>query len=305
MPEEAPAVQNWRLLIVACLLGLVVMVVYNIHIGKVRRGLDVEMVTAYRYARNLEVGDKVADEDLDRIQIARKTADSIGRLLEKNEKDTLAINQTINRDVSKSDFAMTGHFTTQDAHDPAGLMGKDKVQITIAVDSKKARRERSCKACWAPGERSCHACWALSWCPLTLLLRRCQAPGRVLRIGNHVNIMGILPDKSGNYQTYRIIEWLKVTAIGGQTDRGGSMTTAEGGVRNYKSITVEMKRKDPDVAVQWRNLETHLRGSAVIEICPSRQIPKKGVAGVIPPGLVQFTTRAAIVSDGGLGDDSY
>ncbi len=268
MPEEAPAVQNWRLLIVACLLGLVVMVVYNIHIGKVRRGLDVEMVTAYRYARNLEVGDKVADEDLDRIQIARKTADSIGRLLEKNEKDTLAINQTINRDVSKSDFAMTGHFTTQDAHDPAGLMGKDKVQITIAVDSKKA-------------------------------------PGRVLRIGNHVNIMGILPDKSGNYQTYRIIEWLKVTAIGGQTDRGGSMTTAEGGVRNYKSITVEMKRKDPDVAVQWRNLETHLRGSAVIEICPSRQIPKKGVAGVIPPGLVQFTTRAAIVSDGGLGDDSY
>jgi len=268
MPEEAPAVQNWRLLIFACLLGLVVMVVYNIHIGKVRAGLDVEMVTAYRYDRNLEVGDKVADEDLIRIEIPRKTAESIGRLLEENEKDTLAVNQKINRDVSKSDFAMTGHFTTENLNDSAGLIGDDKVLVTVQVDAKKA-------------------------------------PGKVLRIGNHVNIMGMLPTKEGTYKTYRIIEWLKVVAIGGQVERGGSMSSAEGGVRNYKSITVEMRRKEPDVSMAWSNLETYLRGSAFIEICPSRQIPSKGVAGVINPELVSFTTKAAITSGGGFDGGSY
>ncbi len=268
MPEEAPAVQNWRLLIVACVLGLVVMVVYNIHIGKVRRGLDVEMVPAYRYTRNLEVGDKLAEDDLERIEIARKTAESIGRLLEEREKDTLAINQTINRDVSKSDFAMTGHFTTVNANDPAASIRRDHIQVTIRVDSKKV-------------------------------------PGRVLRIGNHVNILGMLPSKDGTYKTYRIIEWLKVAAIGGQTDRGGAMTNAEAGVRNYKSITVEMKRKDPDVSVQWSNLQSYLRGSAIIEICPSTQIPKKGTAGVISSDLHEFTTKASVVSDGGFEEGAY
>jgi len=269
MPEEAPAVQNWRLLIVACVLGLVVMVVYNIHIGKVRRGLDVAMVPAFRYTRNLEVGDKLAEDDLERIEIPKKTAESIGRLLEENEKDTMAIDRTINRDVSKSDFAMTGHFTTASGNDPAASIGKGSVQVTIPVDSKRV-------------------------------------PGRVLRIGNHVNILGMLPSKSGSdYTTYRIIEWLKVVAIGGQTDRGGSMQNAEAGVRNYKSITVEMKRKDPDVSLQWSNLQTHLRGPAIIEICPSRYVPQKGSAGVINPDLVRYTTKAAIVSDGGFDDGSY
>ena len=268
MPEEAPAVQNWRLLIVACVLGLVVMVVYNIHIGKVRDGLDVEMVPAFRYTRNLEVGDTIAEDDLERIELARKTAESIGRLLEEKEKDSLAVNQKIYRNVSKSDFVMTGHFTTHNTNDPASRIEKDHVQITVRVDSKRV-------------------------------------PGRVLRIGNRVNILGMLPSKDGTYKTHRIIEYLKVAAIGGQTDRGGSMTNAEAGVRNYKSITVEMKRKDPDVSVQWSNLESYLRGSAIIEICPGLQIPRKGTAGVIRPELNEFTTKASVVSDGGFDEGTY
>lgn len=267
MPEEAPAVQNWRLLIVACVLGLVVMVVYNIHIGKVRRGLDVAMVTAYRYNRNLEIGDKVADEDLDRVEIAKKTADSIGRLLHENDKDSMAVDEKITRDVSKGDFVMWGHFTTVDSHGPASSLSKDMVQITIPVDSKKA-------------------------------------PGRVLRIGNHVNILGMLPTKQGSFKTYRIIEWLKVVAIGGQTDRGGT-ASAERGMRSYSTITVEMQRKEPDVSLQWSNLETYLRGPAIIEICPSMHPPKKGVAGTIAIDLIPFTTKAAVTSAGGYDEGEY
>ena len=271
MPEEAPAVQNWRLLVVACVLGLVVMVVYNLHISKVRRGSQKEQVTAFRYDRNLDTGDTVADEDLIRVQIPRDFAESIGRLLEEDEKDTLAVNQKINRDVSKDDFAMAGHFSNTPSIGPAGGLTVDEVQITIAIDSKKT-------------------------------------PGKALRIGNYVNILGVLPTKQGTYMTYRIVEWLKVVAIGGQTNQrstsGGSRNTAALGVRAYSTITVEVKRRNPDLSVEWSNLETHLRGPAIIEIAPSKHPPKKGMEGVIAPELKEFTKNAANVSAGGFEDGS-
>jgi len=268
MPEEAPAVQNWRLLIVACVLGLVVMVVYNVHINKIKRGLDKEMITAFRYDRNLEAGDKVAEDDLIRFELTKETAESIGRLLEEDEKDTLAVNQTINRDVSKSDFAMTGHFTTLLNSGIGPPLPPDKVLITILIDSKKS-------------------------------------VGRVLRIGNYVNILGMLPTKEGTSKTYRIIEKLKVVAIGGQTDRGGGRSSAQTGVRSYSTITVEMKRKDPDVSLQWGNLQTYLRGSAFIEICSSQLRSPPGGAGTIAKELASFTTKAAVTSAGGFGEGDY
>ena len=271
MPEEAPAVQNWRLLIVACVLGLVVMVVYNLHINKVRRGLEKEKVTAFRYDQDLDAGETVADEHLVMVQIPKSFADSIGRLLEEDAKDSLAVGQKIRRNVSKDDFVMSGHFTSAQNPGEAENLHEDMVQITIPVDSKRT-------------------------------------PGRVLRIGNHVNILGMLPTKEGTYKIYRIIEWLKVVAIGGQTDRrdasGGGLSNAERGVRTYNSITVEILR-DPDVSLQWGNLQTYLRGPAIIEICPSRFPPKRGTEGRVATDLLSFTTKAAAVSGGGLDDGNY
>ena len=272
MAEEAPAVQNWRLLIVACVLGLVVMVVYNLHIRAVTQKGQKEQITAFRYDRNLDPGDTVADEDLIRVQIPRDFAESIGRLLEEDEKDTLAVNMKINRDVSKDDFAMAGHFATTKNPGAAEGLGKDKVTITISVDPKKA-------------------------------------PGKVLRIGNYVNILGMLPTKQGTYKMYRIMEWIKVVAIGGQTDRrstsGGRASTAERGVRSYNAITVEVNRREPDVSLQWGNLETYLRGPAIIEICPSKHPPKKGTEGIIAAELMEFTKKAANVSAGGFEKENY
>ena len=275
MPEEAPAVQNWRLLIVACVLGLVVMIVYNMHIAKVRRGMDTVKVVAYRYPRNIEVGEKVAEKDLERIEIPKDTAERLGGLLERREKDALAVGHPINRTVSKSNFAMTGHFTISHSSGPSVDLPKDNVNVTIPVDSKKT-------------------------------------PGRVLRIGNHVNILGVLPTKGGGaYTTFRIIERLRVVAIGGQTERGDKMSSAERGVRSYSTITVEMKRRNPDVSLQWNNLQTHLNGPAIIEICSSSMDPfpaGKSPYGVVNKELEHLTKTAAGGGDGlgGFGsDDGY
>jgi hypothetical protein len=272
MPQEAPAVQNWRLLIVACVLGLVVMVVYNVHINKVRNENKDVMVTVFRYDRTIEVGSKVTDDDLIRVKMPRRTAERIGRLLAQDEKDTLAVNRQINQDVSKNDFAMTGHFTNIGQDGEALLLAAGKVLRTIPVDPKKS-------------------------------------PGSVLRIGNYVNVLGMLPTKGGGaYKTYRMIEKLKVVAIGGKGDRGGRSGSTEKGSRTYNSITVEMKCKDPDVSLQWTNLETYLRGPAIIEICSPKShsnIPP----GTIVPELAEFTKVSAGLAEGGgyesVGDGNY
>jgi Flp pilus assembly protein CpaB len=264
MPEEAPAVQNWRLLIVACVLGLVVMVVYNLHISKVRKGLEKEKVTVFRYERDIEVGETIAGEDLASEKISKDIADSIGRLLDKDEKDTMAVDRKIWRNVSKGEFVLMGHFTRSKDSGSAESLKKNEVQITIPVDPKRI-------------------------------------PGTVLRIGNYVNILGMLPMKSGTWQTKRIIEGLKVVAIGGQTDRSGTSRSGSGGaqsgVRSYNSITVVML-KDPDVSLQWGNLQTYLRGPAIIEICSSESLPKVGSRGRIALDLSEFTKQAATASYG-------
>ncbi|MDP6544001.1 MAG: RcpC/CpaB family pilus assembly protein [Phycisphaerae bacterium] len=272
MPEEAPTVQNWKLLIVACVLGLVVMVVYNLHISKIKAGLDQEKVTAFRYARDIDADEVLKENDLIREQIPKKFADSIGRLLGEEAKDSLGVGRKVRRGVSKGEFAMMAHFVTAMSASSADDLRKDYVAITIAVDSK-------------------------------------NSVGRVLRIGNHVNIRGVLPGRKNRngYETYRIIEWLRVVAIGGQTNRSGqagsSRAGAQGGVRSFSTITVEVRRRPVDVSLQWGNLKTHLRGPATIEICPSRYRPKEGTDGVIADELKQYTTKAADVSAGGSGYD--
>ena len=218
-----------------------------------------ESVVAFRYDRNIDTGDTITDEDLIRVEIPKDFAESIGRLLDEELKGTLAVGRKINRDVSKDDFAMIGHFTTGHPGMEYGT-GEDMVQIAVQID-------------WKP------ACTRL-------------------RLGNHVNILGMLPTKTGSYKTYRIIEWLKVVAIGGWTTRtaggqdpsGDSSNTAKRGPRTYKTITVEMRR---NVALKWRNLQTYMKGPASFEICPAKQSPKKGACGKIADELLPFTTKRA------------
>jgi len=191
------------------------------------------------------------------VQIARETVESFRRLLTRDEVDTLAINQRINQHIRKGDFAFRDHFVRglNDRSPAVSIMDRDTVQLSIVVDHK-------------------------------------HMPDKALRIGDYVNILGALPTKDGKYKTYRIIEWLKVAAIGQfayPDDSPSTRPNAAECCQPHKMITVEMKRKNPDVSLQWSHLQSYLRGSPIIEICPARFMPRKGTAGVIAEELLGFT----------------
>ena len=259
------------------IIGIVVVVVlvfgpviYNWTVTRTR-GPDParEKVAAFRYARNIEAGDTITNEDLIRVEIPKNFAECIGRLLKKDDKDALAVDRIINRDVSKDDFAMMGHFTTR--HPPPGYtLPEDRVLVSIVVDGRP---------------------------PM----------GRALRVGNHVNILGMLPAKDGSYKVFRIMEWLKVAAISHIIDHvhcsGDRSNTAKCRMPRHIVITVEMKCRNPDVSLQWSNLRTYLKGVASYEICPSRFTPNMhGTGGKIADRLLPFTTKPAVVPTDGPED---
>ena len=229
-------------------------------IGQSMEPLDTETVTAFRYGRNIRADKVVQEEDLVRIEIPRIVAEHVGRLLEREEMEILAIGRKINRNVNEDELAMVTHFASYDIPGPEDNMSSDKVQVAIPVDPERTS-------------------------------------GMSLRVGNYVNLLGLLPTKSGSYKTYRIIERLRVVAIDGQTDRrdyfDDDSNTTKPAVRAFKTIAVEMQREHTDVSLQWSNLSTHLAGSAFIEICPTRSVRKKGGDGMIAPELIPFTLRAA------------
>lgn len=255
MAEKTPVVQNWRLLLVACILGLVVMLIYNFHIARVRSAGRGEYITAYQYTRDMEPGEKITQKGMEAKRIPKDLAAGLGRLFRRSERD-YAADSRVNRYVGKGDWALWGHTTGSDEDTPSARLEKGKVAVTMTIDPE-----------------------------FNL--------GRILRVRDRVNIIGTLSVKGGRYQAYRMIKALKVLAIGGQG--GSSSPThrdrrsAESGMRSYRAITVEMK---PEVSLQWANLRTYLRGDIRIELCAKRdKLPDD--AGMIIPELRGLTATAA------------
>jgi hypothetical protein len=213
---------------------------------------DESQVTAYRYTRDLSPGDIITENDLERIELPATIAESIGRLLPEKEVDVLAINRRIYKKVSKGDFATVSHFTVLAYSGLNAQIGRDRVVLMIPLKPERAA-------------------------------------DKALQVGNHVNILGLLPTEDGKYKACRIMEYVKVLSIQGTPADSKDSGRAAAQI----SIGVEVKRKNPDVSLQWSNLQTHMQGHAFIEICPASQFPARDVAGVINPELHEFTKIAA------------
>jgi len=225
-----------------------------------RSRTDSQQVTAYVYDRDFEPGDRITDADLVKISIPRDIAERLGRIIAEDQKDAIAVDSVICRKVSKGDFVKDEHFAWDG---PLDGLNRREIAATIEVDPK-------------------------------------STAGEVLRIGDYVNLLGMLPVKgdSGQYKRYRIIEWLQVLGIGEQTKRGisggGRPGDAKSAPRPYSAITVKMFREKPDVSLQWCNLQTYLKGLLTVEICPPKHFSKRGPnAGRINPALLHLTERPA------------
>ena len=85
MAEDAPGIQNKRLLIDALVLGAIVVLVYNVHLAKVRqqgKGKTIELV---KFARDMTAGQEIRRQDLEVEAVAEAVHRSLGNVVTKED----------------------------------------------------------------------------------------------------------------------------------------------------------------------------------------------------------------------------
>lgn len=229
MAEEAPAVQNWRLLVVAIVLGLIVAIVYNIHIGQVREEARGEMVTLLRLNRDIRPGDRLKAEDISRVKEPKTLADNLGNVMTATDYE-YALGKAVNTNVTKDSFLTFAHIlTTSEKDRPSIGLTPGMVGFSLQVDPH-------------------------------------LVPGRLLRVGDHVNIMGTFTI-SGKTSNFTIMEGARVLTIAGEIGKSDRSVRSDDGMPSFQSISIEVS---PTVAKELSNVLSHA-GSVRVLVRPATE----------------------------------
>lgn len=129
----------------------------------------------------------------------------------------------------------------------------------------------------------------------TLVVDPKQVPGKILSVGDRVNVMGKLALGGKPLRTYRIIEGLKVLAIAGDTftdagNPGSKRGLAREGLRAYQSITVEIS---PDISERLADVISHVHDSVWVEVI-RRHAPLPATAGRLNPKYPELQKLGAL-----------
>ena len=244
--EERNGVRNVWLLFIALGLGIIVVVIYNVHIYRVRQEGRGQSIRLLRVTRNMEPGDKIAADDLVVKLVPKQYESSLGNVVDAENLD-FAIGNTVNQVIEKDQWLLWGHITNVDKSRPANVIGRGKVAVTVPLESG-------------------------------------MVPGDILRHNDRVNLVGLLP-VSESLKTFRIIEGVRVLAIGGQglkPNRSISRAPKDrAGMRSYRNITIEVA---PTVSIELANVLTHVAGRCWVELLSSNE-DKKQTYGQINPQL--------------------
>ncbi|MGB2821822.1 MAG: RcpC/CpaB family pilus assembly protein [Phycisphaerae bacterium] len=244
--EERSGVQNVWLLLIALGLGVIVVVIYNVHIYRVRQEGRGQTIRLIRVTRDMEPGDKIAAEDLVVKLVPKQYESSLGNVVDADNLD-FAIGNTVNQGIEKDQWLLWGHITNVDKSRPANVISRGNVAVTVPLESS-------------------------------------MVPGDILRHNDRVNIVGHLPSGEA-VKTYRIMEGVRVLAIGGQGLEPARSISGppkrQAGMRSYRNITIEVS---PTVSIELANVLTHVAGRCWVELLSSNE-SKKPTYGRINPQL--------------------
>jgi len=234
--EERSGVQNVWLLFIALGLGIIVVVIYNVHIYRVRQEGRGQTIRLIRVTRDMTPGDKIGAEDLLVKLVPKQYEASLGNVVDAENLD-FAIGNTVNQAVEKDQWLLWGHITNVDRSRPANVISRGNVAVTVPLEAR-------------------------------------MALGDILRQNDRVNIVGRLP-VGETLKTFRIMEGVRVLAIGGegiQPDKSANRgPKARRGMRTYRSITVEVS---PNVSIGLANVLTHVSGNCWVELLSSKEAKK-------------------------------
>ena len=228
MAQEQPTqgIQNIWLIVIAVVLGLVVVFLYNAHIRAIRKAQDENVMSVAKALRRINPGDKLAkNKNIVEVKIPRNkaTKKGLGDVVMWKDVHQLIINkdQPVNQVIEKGLFIRYSH-VTRDGEKNLVRLEWDMVGISIEFDTK-------------------------------------QSPGDILRPGSLISLKGMFSVNGQPYKTYRIISDVRVLSVGGRGKEGSRRSNPT----SYRQITIEVSQ---EVSLQLSNLLTHLVGDLQLEL---------------------------------------
>lgn len=256
--EQSGGVRNVWLLLIALGLGLVVVIIYNVQIHRVRMEGRGRTLRLLKLTRDMDLNDKIGDEDIEIGAVPRQFEGSLGNVVDEDRRNYV-IGKVMQRGARKGQWLLWSHLTGE-----AGVrenpINPGSIGVTVPLDSRKS-------------------------------------PGDLLRPNDKVNLIGVIVT-GREAQTYRIIEDVRVLAVGGKAkDRatGGRIGRTAAGARLYRSVTIEIT---PAVSLLLNNLLTHVSGDCWLELRGTTE-GRSRTAGQINPELKNLAGKAVIVERGG------
>ena len=223
MAQEAPVVHNRRLLVVAGVLGLIVVILYNVQMQAVRNSLQGPTVPVLRVTRDLQAGEVIKSEDLKQEELDSDVVASLGNVVKASQwvKDS---QQTVNRPVKRNQFLLWADIVrSEDGNKPSDAIALEMETYTLRLLSE-------------------------------------STPGDLIRVGDYVNVYGVFSINNKPPEDYLILRGARVLAVGGRgpaEHTGGARSAVDAG---YRTISIEVHEA---VGKQLDNLMSHQTSGAV------------------------------------------
>lgn len=247
MADETQGVQNKGLLLIAILLALVVLVVYNFHIIAVKKSGQGEQLRVAQYKRAIRKGKIVDANDIIGVDVDVLDPKALGNVVLYEQRDSI-IGQKLIQDVRVDQFVVWGHTLKNPGQDVDNMITRGKVAVPIEIESS-------------------------------------SSPGPILTSDGRVNLVGRFTLRGQAERAYMIMENVRVIAVGDQPgDQGmirrGSLSRSSG---SYRRITIELTSEEHR---RLLDVLSHIGGHVVLEVLNRDEAPPEA-GGIVDEALVQ------------------
>jgi len=251
-------VWNKKLLITSLVLGGVAMVMFYAYVKGRDRQVEARKVDVLRWRANRKHGQKVTKEDFDVVSTDPDTAEKLNLVRNTAVNVTMIIGWHLSRNVERDDFV---RFSDMVENRPDVPSRRIKVQYDKDLGGYRAF-------------------------PLRVDPQR--TPGDLLRVDDHIDLIGLISVGGKPARAHTLIENLRVLGVGGRSEspeeawRSRGRAKSRQNLRVYRTLTVELRQR---TAERMAELLPRVRGKIWLVVRHPDEQPGKN-DGKINPALL-------------------
>jgi len=248
---EAPRIANTKQLLLAIGLGVVVVVLYNVQVNSIRNESKA-VEPLLVYKYNKRAGEVLRSDDVETRLIAKAAAGGLPTVLSPEQiRDDGS--QRLQRDVPAGQYVFYEDLYSGGLDRPSHSLADDEREYALPVDP--------------------------------------QNIGRVLRVGDKIDVLAMLPSGTGGYKATLVIGGVTVRSIGGISAGTAQVSKRadEEGVSSYRQVGIQVKY---DEMLKLMNLRTWAQSQQFI-IAPRSPTSRQPADGVVNADLARYYETAA------------